>query len=339
MAELSIISAGNGLTVQDLGRPGWKAQGLSTGGAADPFALLEAAALLGSAPTQAVIEMMGFGGRFSVSEGTRFALTGAAMEADVDGVRIIPNTTSFLPAGATLTIGAAKAGVYGYVAFAGGITTPKIMDSRAAHLTAGIGKRLQAGDTLPLGADPDRMRAPQRLRAEDRFGGGMVRIMPGPQTDFFDQNARDAFTGTTFHRSPRGNRQGIRLDHTGAEFGAKDGLNHVSDLIVPGDIQITGAGVPYVLLAECQTIGGYPRVGSVIPADLPKIAQAAPGTPLQFQFLTLEEADATTQAQAAQLRQLTQLCQPMVRDPHDIADLLRYQLISGATRGDDLEGS
>jgi allophanate hydrolase len=337
MTQLTIISAGQGLTVQDLGRPGWKAQGLSTGGAADPLALLEAAALLGTSPAQAVIEMMGFGGRFKVDEGTRFALTGATMEADIDGARILPNSTSFLPAGATLTVGAAKAGVYGYVAFAGGIMTPSVMDSRAAHLTAGIGKRLQAGETLPLGADPDRMRAPRKLRVEDRMNGGTVRIMPGPQTDFFDQDALDAFTSTTFLRSQRGNRQGIRLEQTGAEFGTKDGLNHVSDLIVPGDIQVTGAGVPYVLLAECQTIGGYPRIGSVIPADLPKIAQAAPGTSLQFRFLTLEEADATAQTQASKLRQLAQLCQPMVRDPHDIADLLRYQLISGATSGDDLE--
>jgi allophanate hydrolase len=286
-----------------------------------------------------VIEMMGFGGRFSVDEGTRFVLTGAAMDADIDGARIAPNCVSFLPAGATLTVGAARGGVYGYIALAGGITSQAIMDSRATHLTAGIGQRLQAADTLPIGVDPDRLRAPQKLHAEDRFGGGTVRIMPGPQTDFFDQDALDAFTATTFHRSARGNRQGIQLDHSGVNFGTKDGLNHVSDLIVPGDIQITGAGVPYVLLAECQTIGGYPRIGSVIPADLPKIAQAAPGTPLRFRFLTLEEADATAQSQASKLRQITQLCQPMVRDPHDIADLLRYQLISGATRGDDLEGS
>jgi allophanate hydrolase len=339
MAQLTIISASQGLTVQDLGRPGWRAQGLSTGGAADPLALLEAAALLGTNPAQAVIEMMGLGGRFSVDEGTRFALTGAVMDARIDGQPVSTNCVSFLPAGATLTVGAARAGVYGYLAFAGGITTPMVMDSRATHLTAGIGKRLQTGDTLPIGVDPDRLRAPKKLRPEDRCSGGTVRIMPGPQTDFFDQDALDAFAATTFHRSSRGNRQGIRLDNEGTLFGTKDGLNHVSDLIVPGDIQITGAGVPYVLLAECQTIGGYPRIGSVIPADLPKIAQAAPGTPLQFRFLTIEEADATAQTNAAKLRQITQLCQPMVRDPHDIADLLRYQLISGATRGDDLEGS
>ena len=113
----------------------------------------------------------------------------------------------------------------------------------------------------------------------------------------------------------------------------------MADLIVPGDIQMAGDGVPYILLAECQTIGGYPRIGSVIPADLPKIAQAAPGTPLQFGFLTIAEADATALSDQVLLSQLTKMCQTIVRDPNDIADLLGYQLISGATRGDDLERS
>ena len=337
MPTLTIHSAGPGLTIQDLGRPGWKAQGLSTGGATDQLAHLEAAALLGIKPSQAAIEMMGFGGTFSTDKDTRIALTGAVMQASIDGTPIPHNTTQFLPAGAKLTIGGAKQGVFGYLAFAGGITTPTVMGSRATHLTAGIGKRLETGDTLQLGTDTDRMRPPMKLASDDRFKGGTVRVMPGPQTDFFATSTRDTFTNTTFKRSPRGNRQGIRLDYEGTGFPVEGGLNIVSDLIVPGDIQMTGDGVPYVLLAECQTIGGYPRIGSVIPIDLPKIAQAAPGTSLQFQFLTVEEADATAISDKATLRQLTQKCQPMIRDPHDIADLLRYQLISGTTSGDDLE--
>lgn len=337
MPELTIHSAGLGLTVQDLGRPGWKAQGLSTGGAADPLALLEAAALLGSDPTQAVIEMMGFGGVFSVNEGTRVALTGAFMQSEIDGEPVTHNATYFLPAGAKLTIGGAKQGVFGYLAFAGGVTTTPVMDSRATHLTAGIGKLLEAGNRLPLQSDPDRIRAPQKLAVSSRFDSGTIRVMPGPQTDFFDADTLAAFTQTTFQRSTRGNRQGVRLRYEGKKFSPKGSLNYVSDLIVPGDIQMTGEGVPFVLLSECQTIGGYPRIASVIPADLPKIAQAAPGTRMQFLFLTVEEADATAKSYKAILRDLTSMCSPMVRDPHDITDLLRYQLISGATPGDDLE--
>ncbi len=337
MPQLTVHSAGPGVTVQDLGRPGWKAQGLSTGGAADPLAVLEAAALLGANPSDAIIEMMGFGGVFSVDQGVRIALTGAQMQARIDGEKLNHNTSYFLPAGAKLTIGGAQKGVFGYLAIAGGIMTQPVMGSRATHLTAGIGKRLVAADHLPIGQDPNRMHAPMKLVTENRFDGGLIRIMPGPQTDFFSTQTRAAFCAKVFRRSPRGNRQGIRLDYDGDGFATQGGLTQMSDLIVPGDIQMTGQGVPYVLLAECQTIGGYPRIGSVIPADLPKIAQAAPGTSLQFRFLTVEEADATAQSTQTILKNLAGLCTPLLRDPHDIADLLRYQLISGATPGDDLE--
>ena len=338
MAELHIRKAGPGLTVQDLGRAGWKAQGLSTGGAADPRALIEAAALLGLDSPVAAIEMMGFGGTFVTKQTMRFCLTGAIMDASIDGEPVMHNTTRILTRGATLQIGGARKGVYGYLTFAGGIKTEPVMGSRAAHLTAGIGRLLADGDVLPLGVDPDLMRAPQKLALDDRYSGGMIRVMAGPQTDHFDHATIDSFVQTHFQRSARGNRQGIRLSHDGPfAFENTGGLSLVSDLIVPGDIQITGAGVPYILLAECQTIGGYPRIGTVIPQDLPKVAQAAPGMPLRFQFLTLDEADATAVSIKGQQQKITQMCQPMVRDPHDIADLLRYQLISGATPGDDLE--
>lgn len=337
MPHLTVHHSGPGLTVQDLGRPGWKAQGLTTGGAVDRRALFEAAALLGASPQQAVIEMMGFGGTFSTDSDTRIALTGAQMQADIDGVPIAANRTHHLQAGQKLTIGGAVTGVFGYLALAGGIATKPAMNSRAAHLTAGMGSLLSTGDRLPFEPDPASLTSPVALPVEDRFTGGKIRIMPGPQTDFFSQETLQRFTETPFTRSLRGNRQGVRLDHQGPGFAVDGGCNIVSDLIVPGDIQMTGDGVPFVLLAECQTIGGYPRIGTVIPADLPKVAQAAPDTPLRFTFLSVDEADATATSDAALIKELTAKCQPIIRDPHDIADLLGYQLISGATPGDDLE--
>ncbi|WP_296426839.1 biotin-dependent carboxyltransferase family protein [Yoonia sp.] len=337
MLTLTIHSVGPGVTVQDLGRPGWTARGLSQGGAADRFAVLEAATLLATDNQNAVLEMMGMGGVFSVSADTRIALTGAEMQASIDGTPVQHNTTQLLRAGQRLTIGGVRKGVYGYLAFAGGITTDPVMDSRATHLTAGIGHRLEIGETLQLGRDTDPLAGPMLLPQSDRLNGGTVRVMPGPQTDYFTADTLQSFAETTFQRSPRGNRQGIRLDHAGTGFATSGQLNILSDLIVPGDIQMTGEGVPYILLAECQTIGGYPRIGTVVPGDLPRVAQAMPGAALRFQFLTLAEADATAQSDQTVRRALRQLCQPRVRDPRDIADLLGYQLISGVTPGDDLE--
>ncbi|MCG3269314.1 biotin-dependent carboxyltransferase family protein [Yoonia sp. I 8.24] len=335
MTQLTLHSIGPGVTLQDLGRPGWTAQGLSTGGAADRLAILEAAAIL-NAPIQAGLEMMGYGGVFSVDSDMRIALTGAEMQASIDATPVPQNTSLLLRAGQKLTIGGAKQGVYGYLSFAGGIDTAQIMGSRAAHLTAGIGGLLQAGTTVPLGKDTDPLAPPMRLTVAERFAGGTVRVMPGPQTDFFDPAMLTRFAATTFTRSPRGNRQGMRLDYDDAPFGLSGGRNITSDLIVPGDIQMTGDGVPYVLLAECQTIGGYPRIGSVLPADLPIIAQAGPGVKLQFAFVTVQQADATAVSDKTTLAALRTQTAPITRDPHDIADLLSYQLISGVTAGNDL---
>ena len=290
MPKLMIDSIGPGVTVQDLGRPGWTAQGLSTGGAADRLALLEAAAILGT-QVHAGLEMMGFGGVFRADTDTRIALTGAQMQADIDGVPLPPNISAVLRAGQKLTIGGAKRGVYGYLCFAGGITTPMIMQSRATHLTAAIGGLLQAGQSLPIGTDRDPLAPALRLTAADRCAGGVVRVMPGPQTDFFDAKTQSRFAQTTFTRSPRGNRQGVRLDHDGDGFTLAGGLNITSDLIVPGDIQMTGDGVPYVLLAECQTIGGYPKIGCITHCSGALLAQKKPGERIGFRYITVDHAE------------------------------------------------
>ncbi|HHB81668.1 MAG TPA: urea amidolyase, partial [Aliiroseovarius sp.] len=94
-------------------------------------------------------------------------------------------------------------------------------------------------------------------------------------------------------------------------------------------------GVPYVRLAECQTTGGYARIGSVIPADLPRIAQAPPGAQLHFEMLSWEEADRLWRAESGLIGALASRAEPLTRDPHDIADLLSYQLISGVVAGDE----
>ncbi len=334
---LTLHGVGPGLTVQDAGRPGHAAAGLSPGGAVDWLALAEAAALLGSASPTAAIEIAGFGGEFSTNSDTRIALTGAPMRAAIDGRALIWNASHRLEAGQSLTIGAALRGSYGYLSFAGGIAVPEQLGSRAAHLTAGIGRRLVAGDTLPLRPDRDPLAPPLILPAGTRFGGGTVRVVPGPQTPLFPDPVRAAFAATTFHRNPRGNRQGVRLDHDGAPFSTDAQLAILSDLIVAGDIQITGDGVPFVLLSECQTIGGYPRIGTVIPEDLPIVAQAAPGAALRFRFVTLEEADVVCRTPAQALRDAKAAVRPLTRDPSAIADLLSHQLISGATAGDDLD--
>lgn len=328
-AILTIQSCGPAVTVQDMGRPGFLAQGMTRGGAADVEALHEGAALLGQSPELAALEMVGMGGSFSSSLDIRIALTGAPMTASIDDAPAAWNASHILPAGATLKIGGARSGTYGYLHIGGGLDTPLMMGARAAHLSAGLGHALTAGDTLPIGRDKGSTTG-MTLNVDDRFSGGEIRITTSMQTQQFDQDTRERFTTTAFRRDARGNRMGVRMDHDGAPFVSADQLTILSDVIVPGDIQIAGDGAPFVLMCECQTTGGYPRIGTVLPSDMARVAQAPAGASLSFQFVELEEARTIEQRATATRAALGKAVTPLLRDPHSIRDLLSYQLISGA---------
>ena len=334
---LQIVQAGPLMTVQDAGRTGRIAVGLSPGGAMDRLALREGAALLGLPRAGAAIEMAGLGGRFTSTVPLRFALTGAEMSARIDEAPCRWNASHLLQPGQTLTIGGARAGSYGYLTPAAGIAEPPLLGSVAAHLSVGLGRPLRAGDDLTLGADPHPQGRQMALARDDRLSGGTLRLMPGPQTDWFDQATRDRLARSAFRRSPRANRTGLPLVHDGDGFAARTATSPVSDFIVAGDLQITGDGTPYLMLAECQTIGGYPRIGTVIAADLPRAAQATPTDTLRFTWITPEEAAAAVLTEAQRRADMARRLQPLIRDPAHMPDLLSYNLIGGVTAGRDTE--
>ncbi|KUJ78432.1 biotin-dependent carboxyltransferase family protein [Ruegeria profundi] len=324
---LLVHQVGPACTFQDQGRTGYLDRGLSRSGAADQLALHEGAALLGQSPDCAALEMAGMGGTFEATQPVCIALTGAPMQASIDGAAIAWNASHAMERGQKLKIGAAKQGTYGYLHVGGGIDAPLFLGSRSAHLTAKVGRALQAGDILPNG--PYSGGAGMKLKTEDRFAGGTLRVVASFQTALFDQETLDRFTQTLFHRGTRANRMGMQLESDGEGFAAKGQLNILSEVITPGDIQMTGTGNPFILLPECQTTGGYPRIASVLPCDLPRAAQTPAGGHIRFKFVTMDEAVALHQTYMTGLSRLRARVEPLVRDPHDIPDLLSYQLISG----------
>ncbi|WP_424832495.1 biotin-dependent carboxyltransferase family protein [Ruegeria sp.] len=331
--SLTVISIGPACTLQDQGRTGFLEQGLSRSGAADILAVHEGAALLGQSPDLAALEMAGMGGRFEAGQTVSIALTGAPMQATIDGAPVVWNASHTLEKGQKLNIGAATAGTYGYLTVCGGIATEPFLGSRSTHLTAKVGRALQAGDVLPIGASPGR--AGRKLRVQDRFSGGTLRIVASFQTGLFDQATLDRFVSTSFLRGARANRMGMQLDSDGEGFAAKGQLNILSEVITPGDIQMTGTGNPFILLPECQTTGGYPRIATVLPCDLPQAAQTPAGASVRFEFVTLEQATALQSAFLSELSRLRGKVEDLVRDPHDIPDLLSYQLIGGMVSATD----
>ncbi|WP_170775808.1 biotin-dependent carboxyltransferase family protein [Ruegeria lacuscaerulensis] len=325
--SLSVLRIGPACTIQDQGRTGYLDQGLSRSGAADITALHEGAALLAQSPDLAALEMAGMGGEFEATLGTDIALTGAPMQASIDGSPAMWNASHRLEPGQRLSIGAATQGTYGYLHLSGGIDTPLFLGSRAAHLTAKVGRAVQAGDQLP--AKGGAGRAGMKLRPDDRFSGGRLRVLASFQTSLFDQDTLDRFALTSFQRGARANRMGMQLESAGEGFAANGQLNILSEVITPGDIQMTGTGNPFILLPECQTTGGYPRIATVLPCDIARAAQTPAGGEIRFEFVSLEEAITLHAAYLADLERLPGRVEPMIRDPRDIPDLLSYQLIGG----------
>ncbi len=330
MSALKVLRIGPAVSVQDQGRPGMLERGISQGGCADLRALAEGAALLGQSNQLAALEMGGVGGRFEVTGRMRIALTGAPMAAFCDGVPLTWNASHSLDGGQCLEIGGAMQGVYGYLHVGGGIDSPVMLGSRAVHLAAGLGQRTQVGDCLTAGADSSGDVTGLILPSAPYFDGGDIRILPSFQTELFSPDTRARFAETVFLRGARANRMGVELAAPGLGFAATDQLNILSEIIVPGDVQMTGSGQPFVLMRECQTTGGYPRIGTVLPCDLSKIAQAGQGASFRFRWVDRAEAEMAERQYASELATLAGHCRPAVRDLAGLRDLLSHQLISGA---------
>lgn len=310
---IEVIEAGIGNCIQDAGRFGYRSIGVPVSGAADPILLACANRLLGNAPAEAGLEISLVGPRLRAVSGTlRIALAGA-----LSG-RVIRSNGSFfdLPAwqtatlfaGDTIALGAAAGGV-AYLAISGGFRVPPQLGSRATYTRAQLGgiagRALAAGDRLPCGSVSGDPWLEFRSEAPFAHPAGPLRVILGPQDDHFEAAALDVFLGQAFTVSRDTDRMGMRLNgpvlrHRAGSDG-KSGADIVSDGVVPGAIQVPGNGLPIVLLADAQTVGGYPKIATVIRADLPRLAHLAPGAPVRFVAVTVAEARAAGRAQTAAL--------------------------------------
>jgi biotin-dependent carboxylase-like uncharacterized protein len=291
---LRVVEPGPSTTVQDAGRFGYQRFGVSASGAVDLRSLAIANRLVGNPPEAAALEMTMAGGACEVvADGLSVALCGADMPLAIDGTPAASNRTHWLRRGARLDIGMARAGLRAYLAVGGGIGVPPVLGSRATHLRSGLGgvegRALRAGDLLsgePLASPPPLLRLKHDRRP---YFGGMVRIVAGPQADAFDPRALVILRDGRFRLSSQIDRMAARLDGPVLPF--VDGFNIVSDGVVAGSIQVPGHGHPLVLLADCQTTGGYPKIATTITPDLARIGQRRPNERVRFQFVSADEAE------------------------------------------------
>ena len=291
MTYLSIKQSGMMATIQDSGRRGLLKDGVSGSGAIDPYAFQIAQALVGNDCDSAAIEFAHIGGKYQTSAPTRIAITGGAGDFKIDGQTIYAWQSYWLHPGQTLAIGAMRNAVWGYIAFSGGLAVEPVMGSRATHARTGIGgldgRQLVAGDQIPLGHASD---APCRKIASARTRmKSTIRVVLGPDIDYFSEKILTLFQTETFSTSMKRDRMACLLD--GPLLPAAKGHDLISESVLPGTIQVPGSGQPMVLGVDCQTTGGYPKIATVISADLPRLMQLPAGQPFHFAAISQDEAE------------------------------------------------
>lgn len=287
MDGLEILSAGLLTTVQDGGRYGHQHLGVPVAGPMDAVSLRVANAAVGNASSSAALEVTLLGPEIEFRRAARFAVAGAAFGLRLDGVPVPRDSPVAVAAGQRLAFGPRSRGARAYLAVAGGIDVPAVLGSRATHVgsrTGGLdGRALRAGDVLPIGTavgrGPGSRQGGSPLPLPD--GGVRVRVVLGPHEAHFEPAVVDAFLTTRYFLTPQSDRMGYRL--RGAPLPRRTD-EHLLSMATPfGAVQIPPRGEPIVLMADRQTAGGYPRMATVITADLPLAGQLAPGEWIEFE--------------------------------------------------------
>jgi antagonist of KipI len=308
MGSLLVVRPGLQTTVQDLGRWGFQSRGVPVAGAMDPFACRLANALVGNRPDDACLEVTLSGPLLQFDDERVIAVTGAEFAMTVDGTVVDPGCPFRVARGSRLTFGARQNGARAFVAVAGGLGVPPVLGSRSTHLPTKMGgwfgRQLETDDLLPLGPvlpsrpqhrsvpthRPSPANPPDPIHTTPTRDSGpvVVRFLPGPQQHYFQDDAIAILQSAPYLVTAESNRMGFRLQ--GPRLGHARGADIVSDATALGSLQVPSSGQPILLMADRQTTGGYPKLATVITADLALVAQLAPGDQFRFEACTPPDA-------------------------------------------------
>jgi biotin-dependent carboxylase-like uncharacterized protein len=272
----------------------------------DPCAHRAANAIVGNDANAATLEVTLIGPELEFEDERVVAVTGAVFQMTIDG-RPAPHAAPFMvSAGARLRFGSRIHGARAYIGIAGGVAVEPALNSRATHLISRMGglngRQLKAGDHLPLGP-----RTATHLPASKPFerqtplpeGHAVIRVLPGPQAEYFADDALAALQGAPYTIGGKSDRMGFRLE--GPVLRHARGADIISDATPLGVLQVPASGQPILLMADRQTAGGYPKLATVISADISTAGQLAPGDTISFIVCTRREAVAALIAQEQRL--------------------------------------
>ena len=323
--SVRVVKPGLFTTVQDLGRFGLQHIGVVPCGAMDPVSHAVANALVGNEDGAATLEITVRGPVLEFAHASLIALQGADFAANVDGHPVPRGRPVLVGPGAILDCGTVRVGCRAYLAIAGGIAVTEVLGSRSTYVTAGFGgfegRALKAGDRVALARDADDLslargrklglrgqrilesvswRAPDlTLTHEPEI---RVHALEGRHTGLFDAASIDAFFGTQWKVLPDSNRMGFRLGGPALARAVPGDI--LSEATCLGTVQVPADGAPIVLMADHQTTGGYAKIAEVASADIPRLAQAMPGSLVRFGRVDLAIADALRGVQEHHLASL-----------------------------------
>ena len=340
--HLEVLAPGAMTTVQDLGRFGGQALGIPVSGALDCDMLRLANALVGNPQQVGCLELRFFGPSFRVrAESVRIALAGTEATIELFGEEkktIAAHCSVTLVKDQQFRVGTLRDTATAYLSVAGGFDFPGFLGSQSTYLAGAFGgmngRALEAGDAIPLCLPSAPAGTELSIVAEKQPDlPGAMRVVLGPQADYFSERGLATFLSHRYRISDQISRMGVRL--IGEEIEHAAGHDIPSDGVVTGAIQVPGNGLPIILLADRQTTGGYPKIATVISADLPRLAQLRPGDEIEFRAVDIEEAENIRRQSEARLLRMISLIKPACSLQFDRGILMQENLISGVTSGSD----
>jgi len=292
--------------LQDLGRIGYQKFGVNLSGAMDPYSLRLANILAANPQETPALEFALAGATFEVTATRVRAAFIGDFPIRIDGVVQTANASYSLCRGQRLEIGPSGGGIHGYLAVSGGFRVDRQLGSCATHVRTGLGgfgRPLTTGTILELNQPAARL-SPERYLPSSllRNPRDRIRVVRGPQSDHFSASGLRRFFSKPFVVSRHSDRMGYRLSGNPIELAGNG--NIISEPVVPGCVQVPGSGEPIVLMADCGTVGGYPKIATVISVDLGRLAQFAPGKEFVFEEVSVHTAQALMREQEQLLSQL-----------------------------------
>ncbi|MCW5797960.1 MAG: biotin-dependent carboxyltransferase [Nitrospira sp.] len=312
---IHVLHPGLFTTVQDLGRCGYQRFGVSVSGAMDPWALLVGNRLLGNPDRAAALEITLHGPELLFEQALTIALTGADLSPTTNGFAIPMWTVVAMQAGSRLQFGTRRQGARAYLTVAGGITGPMMLGSLSTHVRSGLGglagRAVKKWDQFCVGPAPRTTAQSIGRSLLERYRprytkSPTVRVMPGPQSDYFTDDAVQLLTSSSYRVTTESDRMGYRLE--GAELPHRASAEIVSEAVCVGSLQVPSNRQPILLMADCQPTGGYAKLATMISADRSLAAQLAPGDSLSFRMISAQQASELFRSHHAELDRILSPC-------------------------------